>query len=33
MVRNYGVYFLIGSGVLAVAGAGFGLLPGTRGDD
>jgi hypothetical protein len=26
-------YFLAGSGVLAVAGAGFGLLPGTRRGD
>lgn len=30
IVLKYASYFLLGSGALAVAGTGFGLLPGTR---
>ena len=33
VVLKYGVYFMAGSGAIALVGAGFGLLPGTRRSD
>jgi predicted nucleic acid-binding Zn ribbon protein len=33
VAERFGVYILLGSGVLAFAGTGFGLLPGARNND